>query len=89
MVKGINKQIIEVVDTGNRYIQKAILFVRPEKADYDPQFLIHQAKQYLKQTEAGKPPTPLKKNPIRRILRAALYLALGVAIGIAAAGLFF
>ena len=48
MLKGVNKQIIEITDTGNLYIQKAILFVDPEKREYDNDFLIHQGKKYIK-----------------------------------------
>ena len=62
MLKGVNKQVIEVTDTGNRYIKKAILFIDPEKAAYDSDFLIHQAKKYLKQTELGNHPLPVKKK---------------------------
>ena len=47
MLKGVNKQIIEITDTGNLYIQKAILFVDPEKREYDNDFLIHQGKKYI------------------------------------------
>ncbi len=62
MLKGVNKQVIEVTDTGNQYIKKAILFIDPDKAAYDSDFLIHQAKKYLKQTEQGKQPVPCKKG---------------------------
>ena len=30
MVKGVNKQIVEIVNTENEYFEKAILFVNPE-----------------------------------------------------------
>ena len=49
MLKGVNKQIIEVTDTGNNYISKAILFVNPDKTGHDRDFLIYQAKKYLEQ----------------------------------------
>lgn len=65
MLKGVNKQVIEVTDTGNQYIKKAILFIDPDKAAYDSEFLIHQAKKYLKQTEQGKQPEPVKKPRLR------------------------
>lgn len=29
MIKGVNKQVIEVVDTGSRYFERAILIVNP------------------------------------------------------------
>ena len=29
MIKGVNRQIIEVMDTGNQYFERALLVVRP------------------------------------------------------------
>ncbi len=33
MIKGVNKQIIEVCDPENKYFEKAVLYIRPEYAD--------------------------------------------------------
>ncbi len=30
MIKGVNKQVVEIIETGNEYFEKAIFFVRPE-----------------------------------------------------------
>ena len=30
MIKGVNKQFIEVNDTGSRYFERALLVIRPE-----------------------------------------------------------
>ena len=30
MVKGINRQVLELSDTGSRYFEKALFFVKPE-----------------------------------------------------------
>lgn len=30
MIKGVNKQVVEINETGNEYFEKAIFFVRPE-----------------------------------------------------------
>jgi|LSQX01.1.fsa_nt_gb hypothetical protein len=30
MIKGVNKQVVEITETGNEYFEKAIFFVRPE-----------------------------------------------------------
>ncbi len=81
MMKGINQQIIEVVDTGNRYIRKAILFVNPEKAKYDSDFLIHQAKKYLSQTEKDRTPRVKLPSKKRRIGWAIGNLLAGAAAG--------
>ena len=33
MIKGVNRQIIEVMDTGNQYFERALLVVRPGYTD--------------------------------------------------------
>lgn len=66
MLKGVNKQIIEITDTGNLYIQKAILFVDPEKREYDNDFLIHQGKKYIKDRVRSHFPQTLKKQKTRK-----------------------
>ncbi len=30
MIKGVNRQVLEIHDTGSKYFEKAILFVKPE-----------------------------------------------------------
>lgn len=47
MIKGVNKVIIEVNDTGNEYFEKAILYVRPSKATKSHNLLENKAKEYL------------------------------------------
>lgn len=47
MVKGVNKQIIEINDTGNSYFEKVLLFVAPGKSDKTAEKLKSEAKSYL------------------------------------------
>ncbi|MBQ1186333.1 MAG: hypothetical protein IIX54_01415 [Clostridia bacterium] len=47
MVKGVNKQIIEINDTGNKYFEKVLLFVAPGKKDMPPELLNTRAKEYV------------------------------------------
>ena len=35
MIKGINRQVIEVTETGNPYFERALLVVRPSYRDDD------------------------------------------------------
>ena len=81
MLKGVNKQIIEVTDTGNQYIRKAILFIDPEKKDYDGAFLVHQAKRYLQQAEQGKEMKPTKQGRWKKFLWSLAQIGAGVAAG--------
>lgn len=47
MLKGVNKNIIEITDTGSECFERAILFVRPEKAGEGHQLLWANANRYL------------------------------------------
>ena len=47
MIKGVNKAIIEINETGNKYFEKAILFVRAEKSEESQKKLEYKAKEYL------------------------------------------
>ncbi len=47
MLKGVNKSVIEINNTDNDYIEKAILFVKPEKQDANISVINHKAKKYL------------------------------------------
>lgn len=54
MLRGVNKQIIEVRDTGSRYFERALLFVRPEFSEMRPGQLELEANKYL--AAVGRPP---------------------------------
>ena len=43
MLRGINKQIIEVKCTNNEYFEKILLFVKAEKSDSPSEILHRQA----------------------------------------------
>ena len=47
MVKGVNKQIVEIVNTENEYFDKAILFVNPEKFESERDELREQADLFV------------------------------------------
>jgi len=47
MVKGVNKNVIEVMDTGNEMFERAILFLRPNGPDFDTERINESARVYL------------------------------------------
>ncbi|MDP4119484.1 MAG: hypothetical protein Q8876_00290 [Bacillota bacterium] len=59
MVRGINRQIIEIIDTGNMYYERALLVVRPEYAGVQRAVLEREAKQVLNDMQS---PSCLKKS---------------------------
>ena len=48
MIKGVNRQIIEVMDTGNPYFERALLVVRPGYTDTEPTRLREEAQRMLR-----------------------------------------
>lgn len=69
MIKGVNRQIIEVTETGNEYFERALLVVRPGFADV-AQGRLHEEAQNLVQHADGY--SGLKYNRRRRIQRLLL-----------------
>jgi len=47
MIKGINKSVIEIVDTGNEMFERAILFLRPHCQDGDDEHINRMAHGFL------------------------------------------
>ncbi len=48
MVKGVNRQIIEINDTGNRHFERVLLFVSAGSSDLTEKQLQDKAQEYLK-----------------------------------------
>ena len=68
MLKGVNRNVIEVVDTDSELFERAILFVRPGGKERDPAYLERCAHSFLSRAK-------LKRRILRK--RAALGRALG------------
>ncbi len=47
MIRGVNKKIIEVKNTGNDYFERAILFVREQKKEISEEVLSKKANAYI------------------------------------------
>lgn len=77
MIKGVNKYVIEVLETGNSYYDRALLFIRPEYADVERTVLEKEAKKVLKNMDAI---SSVKHH--KKILYGILYLAGSVLIGL-------
>ncbi|MBQ2799040.1 MAG: hypothetical protein IJF09_06590 [Ruminiclostridium sp.] len=51
MVKAVNKLILEINNTENEYFEKAVLYIRPEKAEDNK--LSDSAREYLSRISGG------------------------------------
>ena len=77
MIKGVNKQIVEINYTRDDYIERAILFINPEKSKLPKPLLDRKAEAYMKTLLPEKPPSRRKG---RRLNRSALLLALAAGL---------
>lgn len=70
MIKGINKQIIEIRCTDDEYFEKALLFVRADKTSQPRGVLEECAREYCKSVS----PAPARKQTRfdRRAVTAAI-----------------
>jgi hypothetical protein len=79
MLKGINKQILEVTNTDSPYFEKIIFFVRPQSQHMNEEQLQKEAEKIS--TQMKKPPKT--KRTAKQILSTAFYTSLGLGAGVA------
>ena len=83
MIKGVNKQVLEINETDNSFFEKAIFFVKPEYSGYSEVRLRENAKKEL--SLAGAPPKPgiLKNKPLlKKYAKNGALLFAGVVLGL-------
>ncbi|MBR7072525.1 MAG: hypothetical protein IKI33_02755 [Eubacterium sp.] len=79
MLKGVNKQILEITNTESPYFEKIIFFVRPSGAKLSEGALQREAEKYSRQPV--KPPKTRKSK--REKLTTLLCVLLGLGAGAA------
>lgn len=88
MLKGVNKQVLEINETQNGFFEKAIFFVKPEYSGMGEGRLRESARKEIE--NAGKPPVRsyrYKKDKIKNVVKITTVFLLGVIIGISSATL--
>lgn len=83
MVKGVNKTVIEVNNTGSRMFEKIVFYVTPQYGNVDPRKLQKAAGEFSFRFDENGTYTPLRDRCKKR-RRNRLLLALSV-MGVAAA----
>ena len=76
MIKGINRQIIELETTTSTYYEKAWLVIKPEYANLQQQLLEKEAKKMLKDLDLPSS-MKFKRNFAFWVLRLGLSAILG------------
>lgn len=79
MIKGINRQVIEINETGSIYYERAWLIVKPAYAQMHSSILEKEARSILKDIDA---PSSMKAKRNRGfwIVRMGISAAMGAAI---------
>lgn len=82
MIKGINRQVVEVNDTGNECFEKILFFIKPEYAGMSEGKIRERAGLIAKGTPSA-PPSKVKKSKLNEIMKLAVCLFAGLIAGIA------
>lgn len=88
MIKGVNKQVLEINETQNGFFEKAIFFVKPEYSGMGEGRLRESAKKEIE--NAGKPPLrsgKYKNVGIKNVFIITAVFLTGIVVGIASATL--
>lgn len=88
MIKGVNKQVLEISETQNGFFEKAIFFVKPEYSGMGEGRLRESARKEIE--NAGKPPIRSYKYKNDRMKNVIIFTAVfvsGIVVGLASATL--
>lgn len=77
MVKGVNRQVLEIHETGCEYFEKALFFVRPEYSAESESKLKGNALKSIKNS-VGVPKTRKQKIKSKALFIAELLTSAGV-----------
>lgn len=80
MIKGVNKQILEVTNTENPYFEKIIFFVKPEYKNADRKTLQKEAEALSAVTQRPPKIKVSKKRILRIVLGSVLFTLTGFAL---------
>lgn len=83
MLKGVNRQVLELKDTGNEYFEKAIFFVKPEYSGLGEGRLRERARTIMK--NAGNPPRTKAEAGADRVFTWLKFAAVASAAAIVSA----
>lgn len=84
MIKGVNRQVVEVRETGCDYFERIIFFVHPEYAGIS-EGKIRERASLIAGAAPVPPPTKVRGSRLTGVLKITLSLLLGVGIGLATA----
>lgn len=84
MVKGVNKTVIEVNNTGSKLFEKIVFYVTPEYGNMSAKQLRRAANAFSFSFEDQKPPVSLRRRTADRRIKRVKFLIIAGAVCIAA-----
>lgn len=84
MVKGVNKTVIEINDTGSQMFERVVLFVSPQYGNISTKRLNCEARSLIRKFDSDYSTTPSVRERFkqRRRLRTVLCVAASLILGI-------
>lgn len=74
MIKGVNRQVVDVSETGSEYFERALFFVKPEFSGFSEGKLKEKAQQIVKSASAP-PKSKVNRGRLHYLVVALKYFA--------------
>lgn len=81
MIKGVNMQVLEIKDTGNKYFERVLLFVDPKYYNTDKNKIKSQAYNFTKNLSA---PPKVRKNTKWKELAIKVSITIAITLAVVA-----
>lgn len=88
MIKGVNKQVLEINETQNSFFEKAIFFVKPEYSGMSEGRLRESAKKEFESTCSPPLQRRLRYTDRKKLIAFAICFLVGIAVGFFASSAF-
>ena len=82
MIRGINRQVVEVKETGSEYFEKIMFFVKPEYASVNEGKIRERASLIAGNLENQPPATKMKKDKKTEIIKVIIGITSGFVLGL-------
>ena len=88
MVKGVNKTVIEINDTGSQMFERVVLFVSPQYGNISTKRLNCEARSLIRKFDSDYATTPSVRERFRQRRRVSTVLCVAALILLSATILF-
>ena len=79
MIKGVNRQVVEVSDTGSEYFERILFIVKPEYATVS-EGKVRERVEQIAQATGAPPPTMAKRRPLLSAAKLTAAASVGAAV---------